>query len=57
MPATEELKQQLKRVESIGTVKDGCLVGEYDFCNYLSALEGKKVRWTLEVVDDNNDHQ
>jgi hypothetical protein len=50
---TEELKQQLKRVESIGTVKNGKIVGEYDFYNYLKALEGKQVRWTLEVTESN----
>lgn len=53
MEQTEELKQQLRKVESISTVKDGKLVGEYDFYSYLAALEGKSVRWTLEVADTN----
>jgi len=43
------MKQQINKVESIGTVKDGKLVGEYDFYQYLASLEGKNVRWTLEV--------
>ncbi|HEY2361214.1 MAG TPA: hypothetical protein VGK36_08870 [Candidatus Angelobacter sp.] len=50
----KELNQQLKRVESIGIVQDGKLTGEYNFYNYLAALEGKTVRWTLEVADGNN---
>jgi hypothetical protein len=53
MPPTEEMKQQLKKVESISTVKDGKLVGEYDFYNSLSAFEGKSVRWTLELAETN----
>ncbi len=53
MEPAEELKEQLKKVESIGTVRDGKLVGEYDFYNYLAALEGKNVRWTLEIAETN----
>ena len=51
---TDELKQQLKKVESISTVQDGELVGEYDFYNYLAAFEGRNVRWTLELAETNN---
>lgn len=49
---TEALKQTLREVESVGVVTDGKIVGEYDFYNYLAALEGKTVRWRLELVTD-----
>jgi hypothetical protein len=41
------MTQQLREVESIGVVKDGKIIGEYDFYQYLQALEGKTVRWRL----------
>ena len=47
-----ELSQQLKAVSSEGVVTDGKLVGEYDFYHYLSAMEGKKVKWSLEVIPE-----
>lgn len=52
---TEALKQQLAKVESIGTVRDGKIVGEYDFYDYLSAFEGKAVKWTLELASGDSD--
>lgn len=48
---TEELKEQLTHVESSSTVRDGKLVGEYDFYDYLAAFEGKEVHWSLELVE------
>ena len=47
---TEELKQQLLSVGSEGVVRGGKITGEYDFYRYVAALEGKTVRWTLELV-------
>ena len=47
---TEELKPPFEKVESVGTVQDGKLIGEYDFYNYLAKFEGKKVIWTLELA-------
>lgn len=52
---TEEMKKQLAKVESIGTVRAGKLVGEYDFYDYLAAFEGKAVKWTLELAPANSD--
>ncbi len=48
---TEDLKRELEKVESVGTVQDGKLVGENNFYDYLVAFEGKKVRWTLELLE------
>jgi hypothetical protein len=47
---TEELKQQLLSVGSEGVVRGGKITGEYDFYRYVAALEGKTVRWTLELL-------
>jgi hypothetical protein len=49
----EPMKQQVTKAESIGTVRDGKIVGEYDFYNYLAMFEGKDVRWTLELATTN----
>lgn len=51
MEATNELKQQLTEVKSVGIITKGKIVGEYDFYHYLTAMEGKKVKWSLEVVE------
>lgn len=50
MEPNKELKEQLKAVESIGTVENGVLAGEPDFYYYLKAFEGKRVRWRLELA-------
>lgn len=48
-----DIKQQLDKVESVGSVVDGKLVGEYDFYHYLTLFEGKDVKWSLELNTDN----
>jgi hypothetical protein len=49
----DNLKNQIKKVESIGTVRDGRIVGEFDFYHYLAAFEGQDVKWTLEPARNN----
>jgi hypothetical protein len=48
MPPVE---QELKKVESVGTVSDGMIVGEYDFYAYLKAFEGRQIKWKIELAE------